>query len=203
MASIFTPAHESVHNLVNHAIRQWYPELLKAKVEIGVLFAISARETQPALKENGHPVPGTIKIVSPKDRISKKYDVELILDGDEWGSDSAQHQLAKIDSFLARLEIKKPKPKKPKKSKATVHGNDEENQQHQPDEFMVDDAGRPKLRLRKGDWNAGYGSREVVERHGQFAPEVLSLDKAQAVVQAALQFHRLSRQADKITAEVA
>jgi hypothetical protein len=44
-----------------------------------------------------------------------------------------------------------------------------------------DDIGRPKLRLKKGDWNAGDGFRDVVARHGDHAAEFENIRRAYAV----------------------
>lgn len=178
-------ANADIHALVAKTMKDWHPDLIKAQVKIGVIMALAARETQPALKENGHQVEGTIKIVSPKDRISKNYDAEMLLDGDEWTSDRPEHKVAKIDRLLCRLEMKKPKPKK-KKHKAAVHGSEEETAQHEEPEFETDDGGRPKLKIRKGDWNSGYGFRDVVLRHGNFAPEIKLLNEAKAIVESVM-----------------
>jgi hypothetical protein len=181
MASIYIPANADVLALVKKVAGEWHPDLIKAQAEFGVLLVLAASETQPAVKENGHAVEGTIKIVAPKDRITKKFDVEILLDGDEWKTDREEHKVAKIDHLLSRLEVKKPRPKK-KKGGGAVHGSDEEREAHQEAEFAMDDYGRPQLKLRKGDWNVGYGFADVVKRHGNFAPEVKALDKARAVV---------------------
>jgi hypothetical protein len=187
MASIYIKAE--VSEFVDHAIKHWHPDLNRVKVKIGTLFVMSTRETQPALKEGGHPVEGTIKIVPLKDRVTKDFDVEMLLDCDEWQRGKTEHRLALVDHLLSRLEVKKPKPKKKKKSRGSegaVHGTDEERANHEEPEFMTDDSGRPMLKLRKGDWNTGIGFRDVVERHGRFSVEHRNLDRAQAMVAAVL-----------------
>ena len=42
--------------------------------------------------------------------------------------------------------------------------------------------GRPKLKIKLGDWNAGDGFKVVVERHGDYANEVVQLKKVNALV---------------------
>jgi Putative phage metallopeptidase len=189
MANIYLMADESINLLVNSVIKNWHPDLFKVNLKVGALFALAGRETQPAIKENGHEVEGIIKIVPLKDRVSKGYDVEMILDGDEWKDNQHNHKIAVIDHLLSRLEVKKPKKKKDKK-KLAVHGTDDEVKQHEPDEFITDDIGRPVLKIRRGDWNAGFGFREVVERHGLFSPESRNLDKASIIVAAALRIYK-------------
>jgi hypothetical protein len=180
---IFFPAPDEVVALVKNVMEQYHPDLVKAKVDIGVSFAMSSNENQPSLKEHGQPTFGLTKIVRPQDRVRKAIDVELWLDAEEWGTDRMEHKLAKIDHLLMRLEVKKPKPKK--KKKMTAHGSDEENQEHEEQEFQKDAADRPVLKMRKSDLFVQGGYREVMERHGQFAPESLMLDKAKAVANSA------------------
>src|SRR4051812_10206920 len=110
--SIYFPADEDVLALVKKVMGDNHHDLVKARVDIGVTFALSSKECQPALKEHGQPTFGFTKIISPKDRIRKGIDVELWIDGDEWGTDRIEHKLAKIDHLLTRVEVKKPKPKK-------------------------------------------------------------------------------------------
>jgi hypothetical protein len=193
VANIYIRADDTVHNLDAHVIKSWHQELVKVNLKIGILFALSARENQPALKENGHPVDGIIKIVPLKDRVTKDFDVEIHLDGEEWKTSPGGCQIALIDHLLTRLEIKKPKKKKKKRSRGTeasVHGTDEERQEHEDAEFITDDIGRPVLKIRKGDWNAGYGFREVVERHGGCAPECRNIDRAKETVEAAMAIYK-------------
>ncbi len=48
-----------------------------------------------------------------------------------------------------------------------------------------DDLGRPKLKTRLGDWNAGDGFKEVVARHGDYAAEFENLSRAMTAANAA------------------
>lgn len=184
MASIYMKADANIHSLVDHAISSWHPDLAKTKVKVGVLFVLAARESQPPLKENGHHVEGTVKIVPLKDRVTKDFDVEMLLDGDEWTAGKSEHHLALVDHLLSRLEVRRPKKKKKKSkgSEGAVHGSDEERKDHEEQEFLTDDIGRPIIKLRKGDWNAGIGFRDVVDRHGGFSVEKRNLDKAQIII---------------------
>ncbi len=183
MPSIYFPADNNIVTLVQYIQRERHPEQIKARVEIGVLMALSGRETQPALKEHGQAVEGTIKIIAPKDRVSKKFDVEMILDGDEWKTNNHHHQIGLIDHLLARLELRKPKIKK--KKKQHHQGTDEEQAQVAEEEFVTDDGGRPMLRMRKSDIYVGVGFRDVIERNGRFAPEFRAIEKASIVAEAA------------------
>ncbi len=137
--SICFVADDKVMALARKVMTDCHPELVRAKVDLGVTFALSAKEAQPALKEHGQATFGLTRIVAAKDRIRKGIDIELWLDGDEWGTDTEDARWAKLDHLLQRIEVKKPKPKKSKKKKA-AHGSDEENQQHEEAEFLLDAA---------------------------------------------------------------
>lgn len=184
MSSIYFKADDSVKVMIGDVIRQWHPDLLKSQIRIGILFALSTKDDQPALKEAGYEVDGIIKVVPLKDRVTKLFDVEMILDGDAWKSKSEKHRLAYLDHLLCRIELKKPKSSKPKKSN-TDNGSDEEREEHDKEEnaeYLTDDLGRPVYKLRKYDWNAGVGFRNVVERHKNFAPEYDLISNAKIIV---------------------
>ena len=73
MSSIYFKADDSVKVMIGDVIRQWHPELLKSQIRIGILFALSTKDDQPALKEAGYEVDGIIKIVPLKDRVTKLF----------------------------------------------------------------------------------------------------------------------------------
>ncbi len=183
--SICFVADDSVLALARKVMNDHHPELVRAKVDFGVTFALSAKEGQSALKEHGQSTFGLTKIIAAKDRIRKGIDVELWLDGDEWGTDSDEIRWGKLDHLFQRIEVKKPKPKKNKKKKKAAHGSDEENQQHEEQEFLTDAGGRAVLKFRKPDLFTVGGYREVIERNGDNAPECVILDAARSVADAA------------------
>jgi hypothetical protein len=194
MPTIYVKADQTIHDLANEVIKQWYQDLHKVKLQLGILFAISGRESQPAVTENGYQVDGITKIVPLRDRITKGFDVELIIDFDFWKNGKREHHVALLDDLLVRLEVKRPKPKKKKKvrgSAAAVHGTDEERDEHTEAEFITDDIGRPVLKKRKGDYSAGIGYQSVIERHGGYAPEHGNLERAMAVRDAAMRVNAM------------
>ena len=140
--SIYFKADQATVNLVGDAVRTWHPELRKAQIIVGVLFAVSNKEGQAAIKEAGHEVDGIIKIVPLKDRVSKGFDVEMILDGDSWKQKGEKYNIAFVDHLLSRLELKKPKSKKSKNEKAS-----DESEAQEEAEYMQDDIGRPVLKI--------------------------------------------------------
>ena len=179
MPVTYIKAPDNVIFMVGHALTQWHQELYNAKIKIGVLFKFSSSEDTPAIKSNGHPVDGIITIVSSKDRLSKGYDAEITFDGDVWSHNNAEYQYGLIDHLLSRIELK---PAKKKKNTSMVHGTDVEKEETAAPAYMVDNAGRPCLKLRIGDWNVGFGYEDVIRRHGENAPEYRNLTAAQNMV---------------------
>lgn len=181
--SIFFSADDIVMALVRKVMNDNHPDLVKTKVEVGVTFALSSKDDQPALKEHGQSSFGMTKIVAPKDRVRKNIDVELWIDGDEWSNDSPEHRYAKVDHLLTRIEIKKPKPKKKKKPNTDRQDNDDEQDTEEP---LVDAGGKAVLKIRKTDLFVSSGYRQVIERNGAYAPECLILNRAKVVADAAI-----------------
>lgn len=188
MATIYFTGDEKVLSLLKQVANLYHTDLIKAKVEFGITFALAGNEAQPALKEHGQPTFGFVKIIGPADR-RKGVDVEVFMDGDEWGRDSHDTQVAKLDHLLQRLEVRKPKPKKKKKSSAATHGSEQETQDHEESEFMLDGNGRPILRKRKPDLCLPVGFREVIERNGHYAPEYGAAENAMLVAKNAREFY--------------
>lgn len=182
MANVYVKADDSIITMVHRCIDNWYPDFVKVKLLVGILFVIGDNEKSPPLKENGQPTDGLIKIVSMKDRVSKGFDVEMILDTDEWNRGRDKHKVALLDHLLSRVEVKRPKKKK---KNTTVHGSDEEKEQHD-EEFLFDASGRPALKIRKSDLNSVIGFKEVIERHGPFAPEHVRMMIANDVTSTAM-----------------
>lgn len=164
--------------LLDTALNKWYQELIKAKLQCGIMF-IASNGDSPPLKEAGVPVEGKIKIVPDKDRITKGFDVEIEIDLDEWKGGSEKHRLALLDNLLARLELKKPKKKK-KRTTAATHGTDEELVAHEELDYLVNAHGRPQLKKRKSDCFVGPAYLDVMKRHGTFSVEHKNIMRAYA-----------------------
>src|SRR5262249_5260095 len=110
-----------------------------------------------------------VKPVPLKDRLTKGYDAELLIDEDKWKDLSKDQQAALLDHELTHLRL--------------VMTEDEETGKEKVQE---DDIGRPKLRTVKGDWNVGGGFAAVVARHGENAIEFVNARRAEALAMAAL-----------------
>lgn len=89
-----------------------------------------------------------IKINSLKLRIKGMKDAEITLDKSVWDNLNDQARVALIDHELTHLQIATDK-----------EGN-----------VKYDDANRPKLKMRRHDYQMGW-FREVALRHGEYSPE--------------------------------
>lgn len=143
MAALLSPADSEAVELLREVLQEHHPDLVEAGVTINLLFANAKAGADgevkgPALKLHGYPCLATVKINSLKDRIEGKKDATIELDGDVW------HEHAEARKKAIHLVVAREKDGSVK----------------------LDDAGRPKLKMRLHDMVVG-GFTEVLERHGQ------------------------------------
>lgn len=162
MPTTYTRADDDVLALLERTIDEFHPELKKHKVLVGVLMA--ANPDGAAVKHGGYDAAATMKVVPLKDRLTKGYDAEMLIDWDHWKECKEEHQIALLDHELSHLNVCKD-------SKTNM--------------VKFDDLGRPKLKTVPGDIVQSDGFKTVVARHGNFAPEVIQLKRAQAIVREA------------------
>ena len=160
MASRFEKCPPEVRAIVEKVTKDVYPDLKKSGVTFDMLFAFADRDKDdnpkgPALMKGGYVVGATVKKTSVKHRILGLADVELIIDGDEWGDRSKQEREALIDHELRHIVLEFDETGK----------------------AIVDKAGRPIIDMRNHDFQIG-GFHDVIERHGRAAFEVQLLAEA-------------------------
>jgi hypothetical protein len=168
---------------MDKAMQSWHKELYDYKVKIGVIFAYSDNVDKPAVKSSGYPVVATVRCVKGKDRVSKDFDVEMLVDAGAWRSLSSESKLAVVDHELAHVAIKKKKIKKNKKEEVN---DDNEDKKGDEEVIVTDDHGRPVLTLKRADWNVGDGFADVVARHGKNAVEYLNIKNAESMAAQAM-----------------
>lgn len=149
---------DSIHEVLQSVLDEFRSDLTKVEIKIDILkaFASTNKEGQPtgpAVSHDGYPAHAKIKITSLVDRNLGVGDAVITLDGTHWNTlDSLPNGEAKkralLDHELYHLELVK---------------DDEDNAQS-------DDIGRPRLRIRRHDWQIG-GFQEVAQRHGEAAYE--------------------------------
>jgi hypothetical protein len=167
MPTTFELVDSSVRNLLAEAIADWHPYLHRADVTIGCLFASNPEDA--AVKHGGYPAAATVKIVSLKDRVTKRFDVEMLIDYAWWEQATASGRLALLDHELSHVRL------------AKIIGETKDGRLR----FKKDSLGRPKLKLVPGDAFSGDGFAAVIERHGENAAEFSGVQKYWAWAQAA------------------
>jgi len=155
MPKTYSLPDDDVVQMLASVKREYHPDLEAYGVRIQPIF-VSTDGDGPAVKHGGYPAVASIKAVPGKDRLTKRYDAELLIDRTLWDGFSDQHRRALLDHELMHLEVKTDDAGSP----------------------VLDDLGRPKLKMRPGDWNAGDGFKAVVERHGDYADEFDALRRA-------------------------
>lgn len=129
-------------------------DLQDAAVTVEVLMAFGPRNestgeiTGPALKHAGRPCCAMASINSLAQRVAGCADCRIRLDGDNWEDWSAEKQAAILDHELMHFELRR----------------------DQDGTIQLDDANRPKLRLRPHDWEC-KGFDAIIDRHGMNAVE--------------------------------
>lgn len=166
MAVFFGLPDADVTAMLAKALAQWHPDLRALGVRVQILFAASDTDA-PAVKHGGYPALATVRIVPLKDRLTKGYDAEMLVCRESWGDMTGAQRMALLDHELSHIEPVKKEVKQAKGYKG-------EPQYYTP----LDDLGRPKLKLRPGDWCAGDGFDVVVARHGDDAAEFEGLRRA-------------------------
>ena len=147
--STYSLASESTLALLTEVREQYHARLDEAEVKIGVLMAFAATDENTGERKGsairgyaGAPAGAQVKKVSTRDRLTKGYDVEMLLDGDEWPNMADAHRRALLDHELTHIETT----------------------------GKVDDLGRPKVKMRPEDFIA-WGFWEIIQRHGTAAME--------------------------------
>lgn len=138
-------------------MRRWHDDLGKAGVTVSVLTAhadeADLEKGKSALRHHGYPAAALVRVNSHKDRVEGKADATILVDGDQWPDWPAERRLAILDHELTHLEL------------VMKDGA-----------VQRDDCGRPRLRLRKHDFELG-GFEAVAERHKRAEIQVEALAK--------------------------
>ena len=152
MAKVYEPATDDVIEILNAAIKKYHPGLDEHCVRVGVVMVTS--EKGDPVTHGGHRCAAKIKRVSRKDRVTTPYEAIIYVDGNLWVDLHEKTRLALLDHELEHLIL----------------------QFDAPEVIRRDDDGRPLLALKPDDWCL-TGFACIVDRHGDFAIEKMSLEK--------------------------
>jgi hypothetical protein len=149
MPVTFDKVPPEVPEIVDRLIADRYPALAQHEIRIGYLYQ------KGGVKLHGYPCCATVKVCSLKDRKLHGHDVLITIDGDSfqgWDEWPEAKRQAVLDHELYHLTLVRDKNYRVK----------------------TDDLGRPKIKLRKHDFEIG-GFAEICRRHGDAAVELQAL----------------------------
>lgn len=151
----FERCDKTVKQLADVLLEQFatHANLRQSETTVDFVFAYGDRDergnlTTDALTKNGVKALGIARIVPLKDRALGRSDGEISLDGDWWKDASDEERAALLDHELHHFDVKRDK-----------HGN-----------VQFDDLGRPKLVMRKHDYEFGW-FKVIAARHGAHSQE--------------------------------
>lgn len=169
MPTTFSKADEEVVKLFNSVMDEYHSDLAECGLQLGVLMAYNPKGD--AVKHGGYPALATVKAVAQRDRITKDYDVEILVDEDRFTELSPEQKVALIDHELSHVRRVANTPK------AIAAGELA---------WKTDDNGRPKVKIVKADGQPSDFFVSVLERHGTKAVEWQSIQSANLAVSAAV-----------------
>lgn len=167
--STYTKCDSDTQTLVRKMLKMFNGDLVNAGITLDLLFAMASNETSPAVSFGGYPALAVVKITSLKDRVAGLADASIVIDELAWKDMTAEGKNALIDHELYHLIVKR-----------TDTGAVKE-----------DDCGRPKLKLRKHDWQTG-GFYEIVQRHQMAAVDAQVIEEVHAKFQQGYLFASLT-----------
>lgn len=154
MAKILERAPQEFRYVIAEARRRWHGELDQAEVTIDAYVASRSSDDEsdagkPALTLHGYPCAAVVKITPYEQRVKGVSDAVITFDRRDWDGRTFDERLALVDHELAHLVVAKDK-----------------------DGFVKsDEHGRPKLKMRLHDVQAGW-FMDVADRHGMASAEV-------------------------------
>jgi hypothetical protein len=155
MPTTYQKCDEEVISISRRIIKQHHKELRETETRVAYLFAESQKDQHgdplaPAVTVGGYPCAAKVKVIGLKERVDGRADAEVIIDVDTWKGMSDPEKDSLIDHELFHLEVK----------------TDPDN-----GDYVTDDLGRPKLKLRKHDHQFGWFNI-IAEQHGDASFEV-------------------------------
>ena len=147
MAKTYERAPDEVEERAERLINLYHTDLELAGVRIDFIFATNDDGT--AVTHHGYPALALCRVVSLKDRAKKMGDAEIVIDGVAYDAMSDAQKDGLLDHELEHLIVVRDKD----------------------GEIATDDLYRPKLKLKKHDWQMGWFTN-IAQRHGMNSPEV-------------------------------
>src|SRR5581483_4448710 len=154
MGAVYSRATKDVEEQGKAILDKYHPEFAGVAPRIDYVFANATVQedgtpTGPALTHNGYPAAALARIIPIKDRVMGRGDCEIVIDADQWPLLTEEEQNALLDHELEHFVVCRDKYGQP----------------------ILDDANRPKLKLKKHDFQVGW-FHNVARRHGIASAEV-------------------------------
>lgn len=145
----YEPADDEVRDRVQSLLLKYYPELANMRARIDLIFAISDKIGEPAVKLHGYPCLATVRALGLKDRAMDRGDAEIVIDQGRYQQLTDEERDALLDHELHHLELARDGKRIPR----------------------VDALGRPLFTLRLHDRQFGWFDA-IAARHGLHSSEV-------------------------------
>lgn len=151
----YSKAPGEAHSILAEMVRLYHPDLTRAEVRIGILFAHAPRNDKGEITGNclmlhGYPAAAIARKYSLKQRVAGMEDCFVEVDADEWPNWSEEERRAVLDHEAEHFQVMRHKKE---------------------GHILSDDLGRPKIKLLPHDFEIG-GFVSVARRHGKVAFEV-------------------------------
>lgn len=143
----YDPAPQHVHDLLDSIMGKYHHELDDVGLKVDLLYVSSSKEG-PALTQRGQPAYAVVRALDSKSRAMGRGDAEIVIDRDKYELMPEETREALLDHELYHIELVKDR-----------HGD-----------VKLDDHRRPKLKMRKHDYEVGF-FHEIVRRHGEHSIE--------------------------------
>lgn len=140
-----------VHQLIAAVVEKYHGDLVTHEVSIGAEWCTPGENDDAGspLKLHGYACAAVVRVTPLKQRLHGVPDAVITLDKHHWIGLSDEERAALIDHECLHLQLQRD-------SEGSVVG---------------DDAGRPKLKMRLHDVQAGW-FLAIADRHGEHSPEI-------------------------------
>ncbi len=172
MATTFlrTDDHGEIRAVADKLIPKYFADIQEVETTFTFLWADAivddkTGEKPPALKLAGYACAATVRITPYKDRVAGMSDIVITVDADWWEGKTARQREALIHHELFHLVLQRTEDGTPR----------------------ADDAGRPKFKLRKHDFQHGW-FHSTAKLYGPESIEVEQFAAAQTWMQAEIKF---------------
>lgn len=158
--------------MLQRVIAKYHPDLKKFSVTFDILTAHGDPDSdKPVLTNHGYPAAAVVRINKLADRVDGHADCRLVIDGDRFETFTDAEQVSLLDHEASHIL-------------PVIFESGEE-----AGAVKTDDCGRPKLRMRKHDFQLGL-FKDVMQRHGIHSVDLKAAEPLYQFIQQLLPFER-------------